>query len=74
MGKKFRVNVGIFILSSIISFITLELALFTLNQIGYLNLLTVPNYTLADVNTGVWIADIDQNFGVWHPDYAVYRH
>jgi len=72
--KTVIVNLTIFISSCIISFLTLEVTLFALNRIGYLNLLTVPTYTLAEVNTGVWIADINPNFGVWHPNYATYRH
>lgn len=72
--KKAIQNLGVLIFSSILSIILLEVALFALTHLGYLHLLSVPNYTLATVNDGTWIADINPNFGVWHPAKAIYRH
>lgn len=72
--QNIKTNIKTFIVSTIISFVILELTLFILNQTGYLKLQTVPNYTLKEVNKGMWVADINPDFGVWHPAYATYRH
>ena len=65
-------SLKLFLISSIISFVMLDLGVFFLVESGRLNI-NKPTYSLRSVTSRFWV-DINEDFGVWHEPHSSYNH